>query len=79
MASLFLTSDAAMEILPTQPTDRPVTLIRSAAVKQYFGGICDMTLWRWIQYREFPRPIKIAGRNYWNPSEIEAWRDAESY
>ena len=50
------------------------TLIRSFTVKEGFGGISDMTLWRWIKYRGFPAPTKLNGRNYWNPSQIEQWR-----
>lgn len=49
-------------------------LIKSATVKTLFGGISDMTLWRWVQYRGFPKPYKIAGRNYWQPDDIEQWR-----
>ncbi len=48
-------------------------LVRSTTVKESFGGISDMTLWRWIQYREFPKPTKLNGRNYWVPSDIERW------
>jgi predicted DNA-binding transcriptional regulator AlpA len=48
-------------------------LIRSATVKDIFDGISDMTLWRWVQMRDFPKPIKISGRNYWDPDQIEQW------
>lgn len=62
-----------------QPAQAPLLrpLIRSATVKASFGGISDMTLWRWIRHRQFPKPRKIAGRNYWDPREVDAWR-AES-
>ncbi len=50
------------------------SLIRSDTVKQWFGDISDMTLWRWVTYQGFPKPMKICGRNYWNPSDIERWQ-----
>ena len=53
---------------------QPVLLVRNATVRKYFDGISDMTLWRWIRYRGFPKPTKMNGRNYWNPSQIEQWQ-----
>lgn len=49
-------------------------LIRNATVRAYFGGISDMTLWRWRVNRDFPAPKKICGRNFWDASEVEQWR-----
>src|SRR5215213_7972081 len=44
----------------------------------FFGGISDMTLWRWLQDEElgFPRPLVINGRRYWRENEIVAWQAA---
>lgn len=53
------------------PQSQP--LLRSATVKSHFGGISDMTLWRWMQHRGFPRPLKLHGRNYWDAEAIERW------
>jgi predicted DNA-binding transcriptional regulator AlpA len=40
-----------------------------------FGGISDMTLWRWEHDRKlaFPRAIAINGRKYYDLAEIEEW------
>ena len=42
-------------------------------------GICDMTLWRWDQDQNlnFPKPIKIRGRNYRDMSELDAFDQAQ--
>lgn len=53
----------------------PSPLIRSHTVKRMFGGVSDMTLWRWLKRRGFPKPQKIAGRCYWLPEAIKAWED----
>ena len=55
-----------------------VVLVRSTTVKESFGGISDMTLWRWIKYRDFPKPTKLNGRNYWSPADIEQWKEAQA-
>ena len=49
----------------------PETLIPARAVRDRFGGISSMTLWRWVQKDILPEPTKINGRNYWNASDIE--------
>jgi len=53
--------------------------IPSSAVREFCGGVSDMTLWRWLNDPElsFPRPIYIARRRYWRQSEIIAWLDAQ--
>jgi predicted DNA-binding transcriptional regulator AlpA len=40
-----------------------------------FGGISDMTLWRWENDEKlaFPTAIEINGRKYYDLAEIEAW------
>lgn len=57
------------------PSNLLTPLIRSETVKRTFGGISDMTLWRWIQYRQFPKPQKIAGRSYWKAEQVMAWAE----
>lgn len=51
-------------------------LMTSAQVRRVFGGISDMALWRWLHREEmqFPQPIYIGKRRYWNADEIEAFR-----
>ena len=50
-------------------------LITSKAVRSHFGGISDMTLWRWANNPalDFPKPIIINRRKYWRESDISAW------
>jgi len=47
-------------------------LIPAAEVRNQFGGICDMTLWRWVHDPDmgFPKPVKLRNRNYWPRQEI---------
>lgn len=50
-------------------------LIPASRVKEMFGGISDMTLWRWLNEAEigFPQPIRINGRRYWRIQELLSW------
>jgi hypothetical protein len=51
-------------------------LLTAAEVKRVFGGITDMTLWRWIHGKVgFPPPVKIATRNYWRLGDIRRFRE----
>lgn len=40
-----------------------------------FGGISDMTLWRWSHNPDlrFPKPIYIQRIRYWRRADLEAW------
>lgn len=53
-------------------TNEPSRLIPARAVRQRFGDISSMTLWRWVQQGILPEPVKINGRNYWPETAIEA-------
>jgi predicted DNA-binding transcriptional regulator AlpA len=46
-------------------------------VRALFGGVSQMTLWRWLQDESlgFPRPTTIRNRRYWDADEIEAFRN----
>ncbi|MEM1072977.1 MAG: hypothetical protein AAGI36_00880 [Pseudomonadota bacterium] len=54
-------------------------LINAAAVLAIFGGITEMTLWRWLKDEElnFPKPIVIQKRRYWREAELMSWIDAQ--
>ena len=56
------------------------TLLTSAQVRTMFGGMSDMTLWRWLSLPEmaFPKPIYIGRRRYWREAEIAAWQAAQA-
>ena len=51
--------------------------LSAVQVRELFGGISAMTLNRWL-HREFPRPTKIMGRNFFSRREILAWRASQS-
>jgi predicted DNA-binding transcriptional regulator AlpA len=44
-------------------------------VKRRYGGISDMTLWRWGQDSElgFPAPRYLGRLRYWKLAELQAW------
>lgn len=53
----------------------PRVLIPANRVREIFGNISEMTLWRWLAAEDmnFPRPIVISRRRYWREDEIEEW------
>lgn len=55
-------------------------LLPSRAVKHRYGGICDMTLWRWGRDPDlgFPAPIVINRRKYWRASDLDHWDSQHS-
>jgi len=54
-------------------------LLNSNQVREFFGNVSAISLWRWLKTKElgFPRPIKIASRNYWIRRELVAFRDRQ--
>ena len=55
-----------------------VRLIPARDVRHLIGDISEMTLWRWLnesayQSLNFPKPIKINTRNYWDNLQISKW------
>ena len=67
--------DDAPDQLPALPDDDD--LIPSAAVKEEFGKISDMTVWRWQRDPRvrFPLPdVVILGRNYWKRRTLRQHR-----
>lgn len=53
-------------------------LITAAAVRDHCGGLCDLTLGRWLKRSEmaFPKPLVINRRRYWRHDDIAAWLEA---
>lgn len=61
-----------------QRKDRvPMGYVTAKAVMAEFGGICDMTLSRWLadDSLDFPRPIYIKRRRYFSHEEIQAFKE----
>lgn len=60
--------------IPAEVVER---FINSQEVRARYGGISDMTLWRWQRDRRiaFPRPVKLGanGWNFWWLPDICAW------
>lgn len=46
-------------------------LIPARAVRDRFGGISHMTLWRWVQRGLLPEPVKINSRSYWREPDVD--------
>jgi hypothetical protein len=52
-------------------------LVPSAVVKREYGGISDMTIWRWSRDErvQFPPPdVVINGRKYWKRGTLRQHR-----
>jgi predicted DNA-binding transcriptional regulator AlpA len=45
-------------------------ILNSAAVRERYG-ISDMTLWRWLEARRFPKPFRIGRLRFWRRRELE--------
>jgi len=52
--------------------------LKATQVRERYGGISDMTLWRWLRDKElgFPKPRRINRVRYWNDSELTEWEHA---
>lgn len=48
-------------------------LLPARVVRQRFGGVSDMAIWRWLhdERLSFPKPITINRRRYWKAAEID--------
>lgn len=55
-------------------------LLTAKQVRQRYGGISDMSLWRWLRAPElkFPKPLLINGRRYWRLVDLGRWEDQHS-
>lgn len=55
----------------------PTTYLSAKSVKAEFGGVCDMTLHRWLAdpAMQFPRPIYIRNRRYFDSADIADFKE----
>ncbi|WP_417264553.1 helix-turn-helix transcriptional regulator [Celeribacter sp.] len=55
-------------------------LMSAKEVRAIFGGISDMSLWRWLQDEQmgFPAPIYIAKRRFFREVEIMAFIEKQA-
>ena len=52
------------------------TYLSAAQVRSRYGGISDMTLWRWqrrTRNLSFPEPRWISGRRFWLEEDLARW------
>lgn len=51
------------------------SFLTAKQVMTRYGGIAEMTLWRWVNHYDngFPKPIYVNRRRLWSLSAIEAW------
>lgn len=71
-------SQSPLTCSPEQAGYRAGKRIPAAAVRDLCGGICRMSLWRWLNdpALNFPRPIYIGRRRYWREADVLAWLNA---
>jgi predicted DNA-binding transcriptional regulator AlpA len=51
------------------------TYLSAGQVRRRYGGISEMTLWRWLQDEAlaFPAPEWIRRRRFWREDRLLAW------
>jgi predicted DNA-binding transcriptional regulator AlpA len=65
-----------METVMTDATTQELIPQYRACAK--LGGISRMTLRRWrANFPDFPEPITINGRNYFDVAELDAWLERQ--
>lgn len=50
-------------------------MLSAKQVAEVCGGVCDMTLHRWLRSDQlgFPKPAVVNRRRYWRADEIGEW------
>lgn len=63
----------------TKPSNSTSAFLTSRQVMDRYGGISQMTLWRWLQDDDlsFPKPLRIQRYRYWRLADILAWEDQQ--
>ena len=67
-------SDCEPHSLAVKPLNSRA-LLRTKTVCGVFGNCSTMSIWRWVRDGFLPKPIVIAGRNYWFCEDIEVILD----
>ncbi len=57
----------------TKLPEDPDALIDTRCVLAVLPITSRMTLWRWVKEGNFPKPIKINGRNSWTVRVTRGW------
>lgn len=55
-------------------------LITAKKTCERLGGVSDMSLWRWLNNPEleFPRPVYIGNRRYFDEDSIDDWVERQA-
>ena len=53
--------------------------IAARELRNLCGGVSDMTIWRYLHdpYLNFPKPIYIKKRRYWQETEVISWLESQ--
>ena len=53
--------------------------LKSKQLRHRYGGVSDMTIWRWLRDPDlgFPKPLYIRGIRYWDEEELDAFDAAQ--
>ena len=57
------------------PASRGDVYLSSAQLRERYGNISPMTVWRWVRDEKmsFPAPLLIGKRNFWRLSDLETF------
>lgn len=57
---------------------KPKRYLRAKAVRARYGGLGEMTLWRWLEDPEskFPKPFKINGVRFWDEVDLDLYDES---
>jgi predicted DNA-binding transcriptional regulator AlpA len=63
-----------------QKLDTPDCFLTGKQVRARYGGISEMTVWRWLKDESlcFPQPLYIQKRRFWKLADIEAFEAAQA-
>jgi predicted DNA-binding transcriptional regulator AlpA len=58
-----------------EPSNDNTIFLTVKQVRERYGGISAMTLWRWLdnEAKRFPRPRYIGKARFWRLDELIAW------
>ena len=56
-------------------TQKNRKFLTSRQARRRYGGISDMTLWRWLRDKKmgFPKPRYINNRRYWDEDNLDEY------
>ena len=54
-------------------------LIAARPLRELLGGVSDMTIFRWMEAKQFPQPVAVGGkrsRRFWRLKDVAAWQES---